>query len=41
MYRTLDSFATNGIGEPENIKDYVNCKIRFIEDFRIIDVRNP
>lgn len=39
MYLILDNLATHGIGEPRIVKDYVNCEIGFIKDFRIIDVR--
>jgi hypothetical protein len=39
MYKILENLATDGLGEPSELSDYVDCKIGLIDDFRIIDVR--
>jgi hypothetical protein len=35
MYKILENFATDGLGEPSELSGYVDL----IDDFRIIDVR--
>ena len=39
MYKILENLATHGLGEPGELKNYIDCQIGFIDDFRIIDVR--
>jgi hypothetical protein len=39
MYKILENLATDGLGEPSQLSDYVDCEIGFKDDFRIIDVR--
>ena len=39
MYKILENLATDGLGEPSELSDYVDCEIGFIDDFRITDVR--
>jgi hypothetical protein len=39
MYKILENLATHGLGEPRELKNYIDGQIGFIDDFRIIDVR--